>query len=49
MDIKNEENFGEIITFFVLETILLSYLMKVNPFNQPAVEQVKIEVKKILR
>ena len=49
LDIKNEENFGEIITFFVLETILLSYLMKVNPFNQPAVEQVKIEVKKILR
>jgi len=46
---KNEENFGEIITFFVLETILLSYLMEVNPFNQPAVEQVKIETKKILR
>ena len=45
---KNEEELGEIFTFFVLETILLSRLMNVNPFNQPAVEQVKIETKKIL-
>ena len=46
---KNEEELGEIFTFFVLETILLSRLMNVNPFDQPAVEQVKIETKKILR
>jgi len=46
---KNEEELGEIITFFVLETILLSRLMNINPFNQPAVEQVKTETKKILR
>ena len=45
---KNEEELGEIFTFFVLETILLSRLMNVNPFDQPAVEQVKIETKKIL-
>ncbi len=45
----NEEELGEIFTFFVLETILLSRLMNVNPFDQPAVEQVKIETKKILR
>jgi len=45
---KNEEELGEIFTFFVLETILLSRLMKVNPFDQPAVEEVKIETKKIL-
>ncbi len=45
---KNEEELGAIFTFFVLETILLSRLMKVNPFDQPAVEQVKIETKKIL-
>ena len=37
-----------IFTFFVLETILLARLMKVNPFDQPAVEQIKIETKKIL-
>ena len=46
---KNEEELGEIFTFFVLETILLSRLMNVNPFDQPAVEQVKIETKKILK
>jgi len=46
---KNEETFGEILTFLVLETILLSRLMKVNPFDQPAVEEIKIETKKFLR
>ena len=46
---KNEGELGEIFTFFVLETILLSRLMNINPFDQPAVEQVKIETKKFLR
>ena len=46
---KNEEELGKIFTFFTLETILLSRLMKVNPFDQPAVEQVKVETKKNLR
>ena len=46
---KNEEELGEIFTFFVLETILLSRLMNVNPFDQPAVEEIKIETKKILK
>jgi len=46
---KNEEELSEIFTFFVLETILLSSLMNVDPFNQPAVEEVKIETKKFLR
>ena len=46
---KNEEELGEIFTFFALETILLSRLMNINPFDQPAVEQVKVETKKILR
>jgi len=47
---RNDENeLGSIFTFFVLETIILSRLMKVNPYDQPAVEQVKIETKKFLR
>ena len=46
---KNEGQLGEIFTFFVLETILLSRLMNINPFDQPAVEEVKIETKKFLR
>ena len=45
---KNEKEIGEIFTFFVLETILLSKLLNVNPFNQPSVEEVKIQTKKIL-
>ena len=45
---SNEEELGMIFTFFVLETILLARLMNVNPFDQPAVEQVKIETRKIL-
>tara|TARA_B110000438_G_scaffold132156_1_gene128235 strand:+ start:3607 stop:4815 length:1209 start_codon:yes stop_codon:yes gene_type:complete len=45
---KNEEELGTIFTFFVLETLLLARLMNVNPFNQPAVEQIKVETKKIL-
>ena len=43
-----KKNWARFFTFFVLETILLSRLMNVNPFNQPAVEQVKIETQKIL-
>ena len=47
---KNDEGeLGSIFTFFVLETILLSYLMNVNPYDQPAIDQVKIETKKFLR
>ena len=46
---KNEEELGEIFTFFVLETILLARLMNINPFDQPAIEQVKIETKRFLR
>ena len=46
---KNEEELGQIFIFFVLETILLSRLMNINPFDQPAVEEVKIETQKFLR
>ena len=45
---KDENELGSVFTFFVLETILLSKLMNVNPFDQPAVEEVKVETKKFL-
>ena len=45
---RNEETLGELFCFFILETILLGYLLKINPLNQPAVEQIKNETKKIL-
>ena len=45
---RNEETLGELFTFFMLETILLGKMMKINPFDQPAVELIKKETKKIL-
>ena len=47
-DKKKEEELGGVFLFFILETILLGRLMNVNPFDQPAVEQIKVETKKIL-
>ncbi len=45
---RSEETLGELFTFFILETILLGRVMNVNPFNQPAVELIKTETKRIL-
>ena len=45
---NNEEELGKIFTFFILETILLGRLFNTNVFDQPAVEQIKNETKKIL-
>ena len=45
---RSEETLGELFSFFILETILLGNLLKVNPLNQPKVELVKNETKKIL-
>ena len=45
---RNEETLGELFIFFMLETILLGRLMKLNPFDQPAVELIKQQTKKIL-
>ena len=45
---RSEKTLGELFTFFILETILLGRALKVNPFDQPAVELIKTETKKIL-
>ena len=45
---RSEEALGELFTFFILETILLGKALKINPFDQPAVELIKKETKKIL-
>ena len=44
----NEDVLGKMFSYFILETIIIGKLIKVNPFNQPAVEQVKIYTKKFL-
>ena len=46
---RNEETLGELFTFFILETLMLSTLSNVNPINQPSVELIKIETRNILR
>ena len=46
--LRSEQSLGELFTFFMLETILLGDLMKVNPFDQPSVELIKTETKRIL-
>jgi len=45
---RNEESLGEIFCFFILEVILLGRALNVNPFDQPSVELIKKETKKIL-
>ena len=44
----NEETIGEFFSYFILETAIIGKLINVNPFNQPAVEEVKILTKKNL-
>ncbi len=45
---KNEETLGELFCFFILETILIGEALKINPYDQPAVELIKQETKKNL-
>ena len=44
---RSEETLGELFCFFVLETILLGKALNVNPFDQPSVELIKKETKKV--
>ena len=45
---RDEKTLGELFCFFILETILIGKVLKINPFDQPAVELIKKETKKIL-
>ena len=45
---RDEKTLGELFCFFILETILIGRSLKINPFDQPAVELIKTETKKIL-
>ena len=45
---RDEKTLGELFCFFILETILLGKALKLNPFDQPSVELIKIETKKLL-
>ena len=48
--IKNfdEQTLGELFSYFILETAIVGKLTNINPFDQPAVEQVKVNTIKHL-
>ena len=45
---RNEETLGELFSYFILETVLTGESLEINPFDQPAVDQLKILTKKNL-
>jgi len=45
---RDEKTLGELFCFFILETILIGQSMNLNPYDQPAVELIKVETKKLL-
>lgn len=44
----NEKNLGKLFSHFMVEIILIGKLLKINPFDQPAVEEIKIYTKENL-
>ena len=45
---RNEKTLGELFCFFILETILIGKALNINPYDQPSVELIKKETKRIL-
>ena len=45
---RDERTLGELFCFFILETILLGRSLNINPYDQPAVELIKKETKRLL-
>ena len=45
---RSEKIMGELFIFFILETILLGKALNINPYDQPSVELIKTETKRIL-
>ncbi len=45
---SNYQIIGQLFSYFMLETILIAKLINLDPFDQPAIEQVKINTKKLL-
>ena len=44
----DEKTLGELFCFFILETILLGKSLNLNPYDQPSVELIKNETKRLL-
>ena len=46
MNFRNEKVLGELFAYFMLETAIAGKIAKINPFDQPSVEQIKNYTKK---
>ena len=44
----DEETLGQLFSYYIIETVIIGKLLEINPFNQPAVEEIKIYTKKLL-
>ena len=44
---RDEKSLGELFCFFILETILIGRALKINPYDQPSVELIKNQTKKL--
>ena len=45
---RDERTLGTLFSFFILETILIARYLNIDPFNQPSVELIKTETKRLL-
>ena len=46
---SNEETLGQLFSYFIIETIIVGKMLNINPYDQPAVEKVKLYTKKFLK
>ena len=44
---RDEKTIGQLFCYFILETILLGQALNVNPYDQPSVELIKKETRKL--
>ena len=45
----DEKTIGRLFSYFMLETAMIGKILKINPFDQPAVEEVKNFTRSILK
>ena len=45
---NSEKTLGELFSYFMLETVIVAKMSNIDPFTQPAVEQIKVNTKNLL-
>ncbi len=49
LNISGEETLGNLFSYFIVETVIIGKMLNVDPFDQPAVEQVKKYTNQLLK